>query len=217
MTATQPEPNRPSLDVAVIMQRVANTGAGARWQPWRWELAEVVMNQESFGAGPRLLYENESTQRWLHPGLKVELFKDDVEGYYLNASTDVPSWFVLWRMEDEPSVADAPIAIPLIATLSYYDAGRWLDAQETVEQVPAGPQVLAWLSAFVDAYYVIEPKKRKRPESFRSLTDRFGNPVSISTEKKFGAGPGGGSGAGASAGARAQGHGGSIGQGGQHG
>lgn len=196
MTSTPSETTRPSLDVAVIMQRVANTGVPARWQPWRWELAEVVMNQESFGTKPRLLYKNESTQRWLHGGLKVELFKDDAEGYYLNATTDVPSWFVLWRMEDEPSVADEPIAIPMIATLSYYDAGRWLDAQETVEQVPAPTEVLAWLSAFIDAHYVVEPKKRKRPDSFKSLTDRFGNPASISTEKKWGGGGAAGQGAG---------------------
>ncbi|MEO8121354.1 MAG: DUF3305 domain-containing protein, partial [Rhodoferax sp.] len=37
---------------------------------------------------------------------------------------------------------------------------------------------------------VPEPKRRKRPESFRSLTDRFGNPASISTEKKTGGGHG---------------------------
>ncbi len=191
MTQTLSAPTRPTLEVAVIMQRLANTGPGARWQPWRWELADVVMHEPSFGTTPRLLYENESTQRWLHGGLKVELFKDDAEGYYLNATTDVPSWFVLWRMEDEASVADEPIAIPLIATLSYYDAGRWLDAQETVEQVPAPAPVLQWLCAFVDEHYVVEPKKRKRPDSFKSLKDRFGNPVSISTEKQFGGGAGG--------------------------
>ncbi|MDD2926242.1 DUF3305 domain-containing protein [Rhodoferax sp.] len=185
---------RPSIDVAVIMQRIANTGPAARWQPWRWELADVVMNEPGFGTEPRLLYENESIQRWLHGGLKVELFKDDAEGYYLNATTDVPSWFVLWRMEEEASVAEEPMAIPMIATLSYYDAGRWLDAQETVEQVPAPEPVLQWLSAFVDEHYVVEPKKRKRPDSFKSLKDRFGNPVSISTEKKFGGGQGGGGG-----------------------
>lgn len=28
-----------------------------------------------------------------------------------------------------------------------------------------------------------EPKRRRRPDSFRPLTDRFGNPVSISTDK----------------------------------
>lgn len=182
---------RPTLDVAVIMQRVANTGPGSRWQPWRWELADVVMNEPGFGSEPRLLYQNESTQRWLHGGFKVELFSDDGEGYYLNASTDVPSWFVLWRMEDEPSVADEPIPRPLVVSLSYYDAGRWLDAQETVEQVAAPAPVVQWLQAFVDAHHVVEPKRRKRPESFRSLTDRFGNPVSITTDKDFGGGQGG--------------------------
>jgi hypothetical protein len=38
----------------------------------------------------------------------------------------------------------------------------------------------------VDEHYVVEPKRRQRPESFRALTDRFGNPVAISTEKKAG-------------------------------
>ena len=174
---------RPSLDVAVILQRSANTGVAARWQAWRWELSEVLMNQPAFGTEPRLLYENESTQRWLHPGLKAELFKDDAEGYYLNASTDVPSWFVLWRMEDEATLASEPIARPWAVSLSYYDAGRWLDAQETVEQVPAPAEVLAWLNAFVAEHYVVEPKRRRRPESFRTLTDRFGSPVSVSTDK----------------------------------
>lgn len=189
-------PDRPSIDVAVIMQRIANVGPGARWQPWRWELAEVVMNEPGFGTEPRLLYENESIQRWLHGGLKVELFKDDAEGYYLNATTDVPSWFVLWRMDEEATVAPEPIPRPTVVSLSYYDAGRWLDAQETVEQVPAPALVLEWLGAFVQEHYVVEPKKRKRPDSFLSLKDRFGNPVSISTEKNVGGGKGGGQGKG---------------------
>ena len=78
------------------------------------------------------------------------------------------------------------MAKPEVVSLSYYDAGRWLDAQETVEQVPAPPPVVAWLQAFVDEHHVVELKRRKRPESFRSLTDRFGQPASISTERKSG-------------------------------
>jgi hypothetical protein len=179
---------RPAIEVAVVMRRIPTTGVASRWQPWRWELAEVLMHQQGFGTVPRLLYQNESEQRWLHGGLRVELFKDDAEGYYLNTTTDVPCWFVLWRMEEEASVADVQIPIPTAVSLSYYDAGRWLDAQETVEQVPAPAPVVEWLKAFVDEHHVIEPKRRKRPESFRSLLDRFGNPVSITTEKKFGAG-----------------------------
>lgn len=179
--------DRPGLDVAVIMRKVPTS---SRWQPWRWELAEVVPHEPGFGSAPRLLHRDAEGERWLHPGLRVELFRDEAEGYYLNVTTPAPGWFVLWRMEDEPTVADEPIPRPLIVTLSYNEAGRWLDAQETVEQVPAPPHIVEWMSAFANEHYVPEPKKRKRPESFRRLEDRFGNPASVTTEKKYGGGQG---------------------------
>ncbi len=180
-------PIRPFIEVAVVMQRVRTSAASSRWQPWRWELVEVVPQDAGFGSKARLLYKNESGERWLHPGYTVELFKDDAEGYDLNASTESPCWFVLWRLEEQAGIADEPIAKPEVVSLSYYDAGRWLDAQETVEQVPAPAPVLAWLRAFVAEHHVLEPRRRRRPESFRALTDRFGQPASITTEKKAGA------------------------------
>ena len=67
-----------------------------------------------------------------------------------------------------------------------FDAGRWLDAQETVEQVPAPAAVIEWLQTFVDQHREAEPRLRRRPESFRPLTDRFGNPALISTGKSRG-------------------------------
>lgn len=179
---------RPSLDVAVVMRRVRLDN---RWQPWRWELHEVVPNEEAFGSQPRRIYSDEREERWLHPGLRVELFRDEGEGYYLNATTPAPAWFVLWRMEEEAGVAGEPIARPAFVTLSYNEAARWLDAQEQVEQVPAPPNVVQWIREFADAVYVPEPRKRKRPESFKPLQDRFGNPASVSTEKKYGGGGGG--------------------------
>jgi hypothetical protein len=88
----------------------------------------------------------------------------------------------MWRMEPLPG-QDEPVAVPQIVTVSYQDAGRWLDAQESVERVDAPDEVLTWLRAFTDVHYQPEVKRRKRPDSFRSLTDRFGNPVSITTDK----------------------------------
>jgi hypothetical protein len=122
----------------------------------------------------------------------VELFRDDAEGYWLNITTPAPAWFVLWRMEEQASIADEPIARPEVVTLSYHDAGRWLDAQETVEQVPAPPDVIEWVREFAEAHYVPEPRKRARPQSFQRLEDRFGNPASVTTIKKFGGGGDGG-------------------------
>jgi hypothetical protein len=176
---------RPSIEVAVIMRRERIDN---RWQSWRWVLADVVPQEAGFGTQPRMLFKDDNEERWLHPGYTVELFRDDAEGYYLNITTPAPCWFVLWRMEEEPGLGDEPMPRPTMVSLSYHDAGRWLDAQETVEQVPAPPQVIEWMRAFADEHYVIEPKKRKRPDSFKPLQDRFGNPASVSTEKKFGGG-----------------------------
>ncbi len=182
---------RSFIEVAVVMRRERVEGPQSRWQAWRWVLAEVIQDEHGFGRTPRLLYKSDSEERWLHAGHRVELLHTDAEGYYLNVTTQAPCWFVLWRMEEEASFADEPIAMPQIVTLSYHDAGRWLDAQETVEQVPAPPDIVEWLQAFVNDHHVQELKRRKRPESFKSLTDRFGNPASVSTEKKFGGGGGG--------------------------
>ena len=168
-------------------ERIAN-----KWQPWRWILSEVPAQEPGFGTQPRLLHRNEAEELWLHPGFVVELFRDDAEGYYLNASTAAPGWFVLWRMQEDATLSAEPMAWPTMVSLSYHDAGRWLDAQETVEQVPAPPEVVQWLRAFVDEHHVPEPKRRKRPESFKSLQDRFGSPAAVSTLKKFGAGDGNG-------------------------
>jgi hypothetical protein len=179
---------QPSTQVAVVMRKVRIDGPMSQWQPWRWELADVVAHEPAFGDQPRLLRKDEDGEHWLHPNFTVELFRDDAEGYYLNATTPAPCWFVLWRMEEEATVSDEPIPRPAAVSVSYHDAGRWLDAQETVEQVPAPPEVVAWFQAYADEHYKIEPKKRKRPDSFKPLTDRFGNPASVSTEKKYGGG-----------------------------
>ena len=51
---------RPALEVAVVLRKVRITSP---WQPWRWELAEVVPQQPEFGAEPRLLLDGPDEQR----------------------------------------------------------------------------------------------------------------------------------------------------------
>ena len=179
---------RPCMEVAVVMRRERIDNA---WQPWRWTLADVVPHEQGFGSQPRLLLKDEREERWLHPAFRVELHRGDAEGYYLNVTTAQPCFWVVWRMQEAAGLDDEPIAVPHIVTLSYHDAGRWLDAQEIVEQVPAPAGVVQWMQDFVDEHHVREAKRRQRPESFKTLVDRFGSPARVSTEKKFGGGEGG--------------------------
>lgn len=177
--------SRPCLNAAVVMlrERIDN-----RWQPWRWSLADVVPHEDGFGTVPRRLFKSATEERWLHPGFKVELHIGDAEGYYLNVTTERPCFWVVWRMEEQAAVADEPMAVPNIVTVSYHDAGRWLDAQETVEQIAMPASVARWLQEFVEQHHVLEAKRRQRPQSFKTLQDRFGNPVRVSTDKTFGGG-----------------------------
>jgi hypothetical protein len=171
------------LTTSVLMRRERVPGAMAKWQTWRWVLHDVVLQDPSQSGPARLLRDSEDVQIWLHTGFEVGLFRDDAEGYYLNATSPQPCWFVLWRMEEEATLAQEPVAVPTMVSLSYHDAGRWLDAQESVDQVPAPQEVLAWMSEFAQTHWVAEGKKRQRPESFRGLQDRYGNPASITTDK----------------------------------
>ncbi|WP_396435571.1 DUF3305 domain-containing protein [Limnohabitans sp.] len=171
-------------EMAVLMRREAVQGPMARWQSHRWVLAEVVPQEPGFGDQARCLRQTDDEALWLYPGWRLELFTDDAEGYWLNLSSPTPCIFVMWRMQEEASPDPMPRAVPQAMSLSYHDAGRWLDAQETVENVPAPPELLALLRSFTEAFYVPEEKKRQRPQSFQGLTDRFGQPASVSTEEK---------------------------------
>lgn len=187
-------------EVAILMRREPVQGPMARWQSHRWVLADVVPQESGFGTEPRCLRLTDEEALWLYPQWSLELFSDDAEGYWLNHSSPTPCFFVMWRLEASDDQEHR--AVPQSVSLSYHDAGRWLDAQETVETVPASPEVVARLQAFTEAFYVPEVKRRQRPQSFQGLTDRFGQPASVSTQDKR-KGPGGGGRAGLDAGGKA--------------
>ncbi|MCX7692647.1 DUF3305 domain-containing protein [Tepidimonas taiwanensis] len=185
-----------TLLTGVVMRREPVAGPMARWQPWRWVLADVVVLQGPPGvacvqwpsevpAGPLALEPasgaaSPDVHHWGFPGFPVVLHPEDAEGLYLNLTSPQPCFWVMWRegeSEDE-------LPAPQIVTLSYHDAGRWLDAQERVDQVPAPADVVRWMAAFVEHHYRPEPKRRARPASFQPLTDRFGQPARISTGER---------------------------------
>lgn len=151
---------RPSVQVAVVMEREARPN---RWEDWRFAVREVVVDTDGgFGDAMRVLRDDGQRRQSLHPGFEVALYADEGEGYYLNLSSGAPVWFVMWRVDDE----DPSQATPEAVSLSYNEAGRWLDAQERVDNVPLPPELVAWLQAYTDEHYRPEPKKRKRPASF---------------------------------------------------
>lgn len=139
-----------------------------QWEAWRYKLIDVVPDEPAFGASPRVLRDDGKLQRKLYPGFKLELFADEAEGYHLNLFSGTPVWFVVWRTDDE----DPSRAWPETVSVSYTEAGRWLDAQERVDNVPLPADLVAWLQAYTDAHYRPEPKRRQRPQSFLAPGER---------------------------------------------
>ena len=156
---------RAAVRVAVVMEREK---APNQWQDWRFRIADVVQHEDEFGLVARVLRDDGRVQRTLHPNFTLELFRDQAEGYWLNLSSGSPVWFVVWRIDD----ADPSRAWPETVSLSYTEAGRWLDAQERVDNVPLPPDIAAWLQVYTDEHHRPEPKKRRRPQSFVAPGER---------------------------------------------
>jgi len=158
-------PSRPAITVAVVIERER---APNQYEAWRFRIVDVVPNEEAFGSAPRVLRDDGKVQRTLHPGFVVELFRDQAQGYHLNLASGAPVWFVVWRIDDD----DPSRGWPETVSVSYEEAGRWLDAQERVDNVAMPADVAAWLQAYTDATYQPEPRKRRRPQSFLSPGER---------------------------------------------
>jgi Protein of unknown function (DUF3305) len=146
---------RPSERLAVILERET---VDNRWESHRWHVVGAIPDT---GGAVRTLREDAGCLQRLHPGFEVTLFPDEAEGYYLNVSSEEPSVFVAVRPDET-----AGDMYPFQATLSYNEAARWMDGSERVERVPAWPELVAWMAAWVEQNYRPEPRKRRKPRSF---------------------------------------------------
>ena len=137
---------------------------GGRWRTEVWEPVCVLPDVEGM-EGPRQIADRTAGEQWLFPGLPLALRRADADGYFLNVSTAAPKIFVLWREETGRGV-------PSQLTASYSEASSWMDGGERVDAVPMPPELQAWVGEFVERHYRPQPKRRLRPESFRSPKDR---------------------------------------------
>lgn len=166
-----PVERRVTLRAAVLLEREK---APNQWEDWRFRLAGVELDDGHLGAPhddrrePRVLRDDGRTVLWAFPGLELALTPDEAAGYQLNLTSGAPAWFAMWRVDDE----DPSRAWPELLTLSYDEAGRWLDAQERVDNWPLPPALVELLQAYADAHYRPEPKRRQRPASFLSPEQR---------------------------------------------
>lgn len=154
------------------------------WVSYRWVPKEVLpdygqLNSNQSGSiSGQFLGRDADGESWLFTGYELNLFPDEAEGYYLNVSATAPSWFVMWRLEedieryiDAESISlaksESSFAVPHRICLSYNEAARLLDGGESVDLIPMSEEHVAWLQEYVNDNYRPEPKKRHKPASFK--------------------------------------------------
>jgi hypothetical protein len=157
--------DRPSITVAVVMERIAQPN---RWEDWQHRVVEVIADDQAFGTELRLLHDDGKTSQWLHPGFEVALYADECKGYFLNLTSGAPVWFVPWRTEE----SDPSLARPAQVSLSYIVADRWLSADEKVDKVPLPPELCEWLRQYTNANFQPDEPRRQRAQSFLSPAER---------------------------------------------
>jgi hypothetical protein len=151
----------PRFPVDIVIERVP---IASRWASERWQPAAVlpagppVMDLDVVPGVPECLSDGTEGTQWRFPGFALELHRSEAEGYFLNITAPQPSVFVLWRTFDD----GAPVARPVLATVSYNEAARMMDGGEQVDAVAMPLPVREWLAPFVAEHYKPEPKKKVR-------------------------------------------------------
>ena len=147
------------IPVDVIMERVPLQN---RWVSERW-LPVAVVPAESAAAAPACERLAGEIERWRCGPLEVELHPSEAEGYYLNVSAPSPRAFVLWRLFEEGE----PAARPVVVTVSYHEAARFMDGGEQVEGVALPEPIADFMHPFIALHYKPEPRRKvKRNDPF---------------------------------------------------
>jgi hypothetical protein len=165
------------VDAIPVRAHFLSETIGGRWAVTQWRLAAVEP------ADPQA------------PGaLPLEVFVDEAEGYYLNLTSGEPSIMVRWRLPEDISgtIGEAGDPVPMAVTLSYNEAGRWMDGGERVDRVPMPAEMVEWLAEFVKLHWKPEekPRKRRGPKPSFMRRDEFAQLVDRERQG-FSPGPGG--------------------------
>ena len=166
------------VDVLMECKPLANRWVSEQWQPSAvLPIAEIAVADVPPGNGPRATPVRVDTASapanpaaiWCFPGMLLELHRSEAEGLFLNITSDTPKVFVMWRpAEMMDDTLPVPAVQPEIVTVSYNQAGRFMDGGERVDNVPMPDTILAWIKPFVAEHYKPEPRKKvKRNDPFK--------------------------------------------------
>ena len=168
------------LQVGVVIRRQPGV---TRWAKWIWRPVAVLP-----GAGPADWHEmrrDGEAVEYHAATVTMEVHRKETEGYRVALSNDPPSVYVILRPAEDPDAAHDMEVFRV--TASAFEAQDYLDSgEEVVEPVPMPPELIAWLSAFVEMHHEDEVfKKRKRRKWDEDVEDTGRGDVRVTTDDVF--------------------------------
>ena len=157
MSADALDDKEARLPVGVVIRKQPGV---TRWARWVWRAVAVLP-----GAGPAEWHEmrrDGEAVEYHAATVEMEVHRKETEGYLVSLSNDPPSVYVILRPSEDPE-AEQDVEVFRV-TASAFEAQDYLDSgEEIVEAVPMPPELIAWVSAFVERHHVEEAFiKRKR-------------------------------------------------------
>ena len=145
------------LSVGVVIRKQPGV---TRWARWVWKAIAVLP-----GAGPadwaEMRRDGEAVE-YHAATVEMEVHRKETEGYRVSLSNDPPCVYVILRPSEDPE-AEQDVDVFRV-TASAFEAQDYMDSgEEIVEAVPMPPELIAWVSSFIEIHHVEEEfVKRKR-------------------------------------------------------
>jgi hypothetical protein len=168
-------PQSGRFPVSVIVERKS-----LHDKPWlsdSWQVIGVVGGERATEVQePTLIRDTGDTSQYLHTGLYVELYKDDLESYCSNLRGRKPGIFVICNYQE-----DSGDLYPLVVTLSYDEMASYIEVDEPVFDLPIPGDIYRWLEDYVLQNYEFKEKNKRRrekwaDESFKPVRRPLSNP-----------------------------------------
>ncbi|MBL4691132.1 MAG: DUF3305 domain-containing protein [Rhodospirillales bacterium] len=162
-----------SIPVGVVVERREIDNP---WEDYTWMPVAVIPGAPPLDATGEWK-ELQHGDGWVqyHAGtLELELFRGETDGYRTNLSNPQPYVYIVMTPGEAPG---EPEIMPFIATVSPHEAeGYTEDSEQIVEGVPMPPDLVAWVSEFIEKYHVKVPFKKRKREPYDPRKGSFRSP-----------------------------------------
>jgi hypothetical protein len=148
------------MPVSVVMEK---RPCDSVWADFSFAAVGVISGETSRDGQARKIYQQDGIERYLYPGLSVQLYQDECESYYHNLMSPQPGCYIV-AAEGE---GDNEIPKPYLVSLSFDEVHAYLEGDEQVYAVEIPPELYKWTEAFVLTHYIATKKTKRKLNNWK--------------------------------------------------